>query len=75
MLLFCEENGFAGWNDSTAAREIRRNCQNANRESLRKKLQDITRAMMAASKSGKLAEEELLRTQYQQVLKLAKIAG
>ena len=75
LLLFCEENGFAGWNDSTAAREIRRNCQNANRESLRKKLQDITRAMMAASKSGKLAEEELLRTQYQQVLKLAKIAG
>jgi DNA primase len=75
LLLFCEENGFAGWNDSTAAREIRRNCQNANREVLRKKLQDITREMMAARKSGKIADEELLRTQYQQVLKLAKIAG
>lgn len=75
LLLYCEENGFAGWNEGTAAREIRRNCQNANREALRKKLQDITREMMAARKSGKVTEEELLRTQYQQVLKLAKIAG
>lgn len=75
LVLYCEENGFAGWNESTATREIRRNCQNANREALRRKLQDITRDMMAARKSGKVAEEELLRTQYQQVLKLAKIAG
>lgn len=75
LLLFCEENGFSGWTDGIAAREIRRNCQNANREALRKKLQDITKDMMAARKGGKIAEEELLRTQYQQVLKLAKIAG
>ncbi len=75
LLLFCEENGFSGWGDSIAAREIRRNCQNANRDALRKKLQDITREMMVAKKSGKVADEELLRTQYQQVLKLAKIAG
>lgn len=75
LLLFCEENGFSDWNDSTAAREIRRNCQNANREAIRKKLQDITKEMMAARKGGKAAEEELLRTQYQQVLKMAKIAG
>lgn len=75
LILYCEENGFSDWNDSTAAREIRRNCQNANREALRRKLQDITRDMMAARKGGKLADEELLRTQYQQVLKLAKIAG
>jgi len=75
LLLFCEENGFTGWTDSVAAREIRRNCQNANRDALRKKLQDITRDMMAARKSGKIADEELLRTQYQQVLKLAKIGG
>ncbi len=75
LLLFCEENGFSGWTDGIAAREIRRNCLNANREALRRKLQDITRDMMAARKGGKLAEEELLRTQYQQVLKLAKIAG
>lgn len=75
LLLYCEENGFAGWSDSVAAREIRRNCQNANRDVLRKKLQDITREMMAARKSGKIADEELLRTQYQQVLKLARMAG
>ena len=74
LLLYCEENGFAGWTDSIAAREIRRNCHNANRDALRRKLQEITREMMAARKSGKVAEEELLRTQYQQVLKLAKIA-
>lgn len=75
LVLFCEENGFSGWSDSTAAREIRRNCQNANRDVLRKKLQDITREMSAARKNGKVAEEELLRTQYLQVLKLAKMAG
>ncbi len=75
LLLYCEENGFSGWSDSIAAREIRRNCQNANREVLRKKLQNITRDMLQARKSGKIADEELLRTQYQQVLKLAKIAG
>ena len=75
LLLYCEENGFLGWNDSTAAREVRRNCQNANREALRKKLQDISREMLVAQRSGKVVEEELLRTQYMQVLKLAKIAG
>lgn len=75
LLLYCEENGFAGWSDSTAGREIRRNCQNANRDVLRKKLQDITRDMMAARKAGKIADEEMLRTQYMQVLKLVKIAG
>ncbi len=75
LLLYCEENGFADWNDSIAAREIRRNCQHANREALRHKLQDITKEMLAAKKGGKVAEEEMLRTQYQQILKLAKMAG
>ncbi len=75
LLLFCEENGFSGWSDNTAAREIRQNCQNANRDILRKKLQDITREMVLARKGGHIADEELLRTQYLQVLKLAKIAG
>lgn len=75
LLLYCEENGFHAWSDSTALREIRRNCQNANREAVRRKLQDITKEMLLARKSGKVADEELLRTQYQQVLKLARMAG
>lgn len=75
LLLFCEEHGFSGWSDTMAAREIRQNCQNANRYVLRKKLQDITREMVIARKEGHVADEELLRTQYLQVLKLAKIAS
>lgn len=75
LLLYCEENGLSGWSDSIAAREIRRNCHNANRDVLRRKLQTITQEMLLARKSGKVADEELLRTQYQQVLKLARMAG
>ena len=75
LQLFCEEHGFGEWGESLAAREIRKNCQHANREVLRRKQFEITRRLTEARKEGKLVEEELLRTQYQQLLKLAKMAS
>ena len=72
--LFCEEHGFGQWSESLAAREIRRNCVHANREMLRRKQQEISRRLLSARKAGSVVEEELLRTQYQQLLKLSKMA-
>lgn len=74
LMLFCEEHGFAQWGDSLALREIRRNCLNANRETLKRKQSEITVRLLEARKAGRVADEELLRTQYQQLLKLAKMA-
>jgi DNA primase len=75
MLLYCEQQGFSQWNDSIAIREIRRNCANANRELIRRKQQEITRLLVDARRSGKAEEEQLLQTQYQQLLKLSKLAS
>lgn len=74
LQLYCEEHGFSEWADTLAAREIRRNCLNANRETLKRKQAEVTRCLLQARAEGKTADEELLRTQYQQLLKLAKMA-
>ncbi len=68
--LYCEENGFQDWNDSGATREIRKNAMKANKDVLHKKLQQIKEKLLIASKSGNVGEEELLRTQNNQLLKL-----
>lgn len=74
LLLFCEQNGFGNWSELHAPREIRGNIVVANRELLRRKQRDIGAKLLAAQRGGKRAEEELLRTQYQQLLKLANLA-
>ncbi len=72
LVLYCEENGFADWNESVAIREIRRNCKTANRELLQKKQRGITNQLLEARKKGDSAEEMQLVTQYQQLLQMAK---
>lgn len=74
LQLFCEQHAFGTWSELLAPREIRRNILSANRELLRKKQREISDKLMAAQKGGKQGEEELLRTQYQQLLKLAHMA-
>ncbi|MBM3231181.1 DNA primase [Candidatus Peregrinibacteria bacterium] len=74
LLLFCEHHGFAEWSETLAAREIRKNCAHANREFLRKKQREIAEKLGRARSEGKTAEEEKLSTEYQEVLKLAKMA-
>ncbi|OIO53280.1 DNA primase [Candidatus Peregrinibacteria bacterium CG1_02_54_53] len=75
LQLFCEMHGFQEWADSLAVREIRKNCQRANRITLKLKQLDIARQLKEAHAEGHTAEEAQLSTQYQQVLKLAKMAG
>lgn len=76
LLLYWEDKGFSGWNDSTAAREIRAHCQRANQETiLGKKLPDIAKRLREATKGGHMAEEEQLKTQVSQAAKLAKISA
>lgn len=75
LLLFCEENGLAEWSDSLAVREIRKNCQSANREVLRHKQEELAKKLIAARAAANATEEALLQNQYQQVIKLLKRAG
>jgi len=75
LLLYCEHHGLTGWSDSLAAREIRANCARANKETVRSKQKEITRQLISANKEGKESEAAALMNQYQQVLKLAKMAS
>jgi len=75
LLLFCEVNGLNEWSEGLAAREIRKNCQRANRITLKVKQLEIAQKLKEAHAQGKPLEEAQLSTQYQQVLKLAKMAG
>lgn len=74
LALYCEEHDFGVWGESLALREIRRNCLHANRELLRSKQREITERLVEARRDGKIIDEEMLRTQYQQLLKLAQMA-
>jgi len=75
LSLFCEVHGFADWSDGLAIREIRKNCMRANRLILKIKQLQIAQQLKEAHAQGKAVEEAQLSTQYQQVLKLAKMAG
>lgn len=74
LQLYCENLGFNEWSDALAVCEIRRNCKLANRSLIVAKQKEIAAKLQQAQKEGKKAEEEKLHTQYQQVLKLAKMA-
>lgn len=75
LSLYCEQHQFNDWSETLAAREIRKHCRRANRESLRAKQEEITRRLVAARRDGKMSEEVQLQNQYQQVLKLMKMAN
>ncbi|MFH1444352.1 MAG: DNA primase [Candidatus Peregrinibacteria bacterium] len=75
LQLFCEVHGFQEWSDVLAIREIRKNCRRANSITLRLKQLDIARRLKEAHAEGHTLEEAQLSTQYQQVLKLTKMAG
>ncbi|MDD5041806.1 MAG: DNA primase [Candidatus Peribacteraceae bacterium] len=75
LQLFCEMHGFQDWSDSLATREIRKNCQRANHITLKLKQLEIAQRLKEAHAEGHAVEEAQLSTQYQQVLKLAKMAG
>ena len=74
LQLFCEEHAFADWSQSMAAREIRKNLKAANQEILWVKQAEVKERLVQAHRDGKRAEEAQLETQYQQLLKLTKMA-
>jgi DNA primase len=73
--LYCEQHGMAEWTDSVALREIRGNCQNANREAARRKQQEIARRMLEARKAGLNDEEARLNGEFNELLRLGKTPG
>ncbi len=72
LMLYCEENKFAEWNEAVATLETRRNCRNANRELLHKKQKDITQKLLEAQKLGRVEEVEELSNKYQELIQLTK---
>ncbi len=74
LQLFCEQHGFGEWNESMAAREIRKNCQNANHDSLHRKQKQITEKLVKAKQAGSTEDESALRSEFMELLKLAKSA-
>lgn len=74
LQLYCEHHEFSGWSESLALREIRHGIEMANRDALRKKQHILSKKLFDAHREGKTAEAQRLTTQYQQILKLAKMA-
>lgn len=75
LALYCEQHDFHDWSEMMAAREVRKHCRRSNKETLHKKLEDMTRKLLEARRTGKVSEEVQLQNQYQQVLKLMKMAS
>lgn len=75
LLLYLEDHGMGDWSENIAMQEMVKNCTNANREFLQRKQREIAKKLMQAKSEGRTSDEAQLATQYQQVLKLAKMAG
>ena len=75
LLLYCEQNDLIHWSDSIASREIRSTCRQANRTHLQTRQRDIASKLLEAKREGDEQEQIALTAQYQEVLKLAKMAG
>lgn len=74
LLLYLEQHGMADWSEGIALLEIRKNCVNANRDFIQRQQKDIARRLMLAKAEGRTSDEAQLSTQYQQILKLARMA-
>lgn len=74
LALFCEQHGFTDLSENLAVREIRKNCKQANRAFLQKKMQDIARQLRSAGTEGRDADRALLQQEFEQLQKLSKLA-
>ncbi len=75
LLLFCEHHGLTEWSDALASRELHSNLIRANQETVKRKQKEITAQLLVANREGKESDAAALMNQYQQVLKLAKMAN
>ncbi|MDA1208469.1 MAG: DNA primase [bacterium] len=74
LLLYCENHDMSDWSESTAQRELKKNCTVANRNILQHKQKEIAKELAKAKAEGRFGDEAQLSTKYQEVLKLAKMA-
>jgi DNA primase len=74
LALYCEEN-FPLWSESLAIREIRKIIMSANRDLMVKKQLEIIIQLKEARLRGRADDEARLLTQYQQLLKLSRMAS
>jgi DNA primase len=73
LALYCEES-FGQLADTLAAKTLKKQCADANRELMVRKQNEIVAELREARKAGRADEEVRLLTKYQQVIKLAKMA-
>ncbi len=74
LALYCEEN-FPLWSENMATKEFRKLVLSSNREKMLEKQFAIVKELKAAREKGRPDEEARLLTQYQQLLKLTKMAS
>ena len=74
LALYCEEN-FPEWAESLAVREFRKLVSVANKDVMVRKQFVIVKELKDARSRGRVDEEAKLLHQYQQLLKLSKMAG
>lgn len=74
LALYCEEN-FAHWSDVLAGRELKKLCMGANKDSILRRQTSLIEQLKVARQAGQIDDETRLLNQYQQVLKLAKMAS
>ncbi|MBI3336064.1 DNA primase [Candidatus Peregrinibacteria bacterium] len=73
LQLFCEEH-FSDWTDSFAVREIKRNIRIANQDAIRIRQKMLKEEILRAKKDEKHEDVRRLEVQYQEVIKLRKMA-
>jgi hypothetical protein len=74
LVLYCEEN-FPVWSENLAPREFRKLIVSSNREKMLEKQFAIVKELKIAREKGRPDEEARLLNQYQQLLKLTKMAS
>lgn len=74
LSLYCEEN-FGHWSQQLASREMRKLCDGANRDAILDKQTFLIEALKKAKQAGDVDDEARILTQYQQVIKLARMAA
>jgi DNA primase len=75
LQLFCEQHGFHALSESLAVREARKNCKQANHVYLQKKMHEIASQLRLAGAEGRQGDRALLQSQFEQIQKLARMAG
>ncbi len=73
LALYCEET-FPAWSESVAVREFKKLAVASNRDRMAEKQKEIVVGLRDARQRGRPDEEAKLLTQYNQVLKLQKMA-